>query len=164
VLASEAKLDRLMLRLEMTELLDRYVAYLDNDRLEDWAALFTDDCLYEIIPKENADFGLPAPVIHCTNARMVRDRVTSLRNANIYEEHTYRHMYSGLSVEQRDPDTVALESSYVVVNTGQEGTSSVYQAGCYKDVVVRTAEGWRFKEKRVIYDTLRVPTLLATPI
>jgi anthranilate 1,2-dioxygenase small subunit len=148
----------------MTELLDRYVSALDNDRLEEWANLFTEDCLYEIVPKENADFGLPAPVIHCTNAKIVRDRVTSLRNANIYEEHTYRHMYSGLTVEVRDPGTVAMESSYLVVNTGQDGTSAVYQAGCYKDVVVRTAEGWRFKEKRVIYDTSRVPTLLATPI
>lgn len=160
----DVKTDLLFLRLEMTELLDRYVSALDNDRLEEWAALFTEECLYEIVPKENADFGLPAPVIHCVNARMVRDRVTSLRNANIYEEHTYRHMFSGLVVERRDPDTVALESNYLVVNTGQDGTSSVYQAGCYKDLVVRTAEGWRFKEKRVIYDTLRVATLLATPI
>jgi len=73
-------------------------------------------------------------------------------------------MLSGLSVETRDADTVALESNYLVINTGQEGTSTVYQAGCYRDLVVRTPEGWRFKEKRVIYDTLRVATLLATPI
>jgi len=161
---TETNASALMLRLEMSELLDRYVSHLDNDRLEAWAALFTDDCLYEIVSKENEDLGLPAPVIHCVGAKMLRDRVTSLRNANIFEEHTYRHMLSGLSVETRDADTVALESNYLVINTGQEGTSTVYQAGCYRDLVVRTPEGWRFKEKRVIYDTLRVATLLATPI
>jgi anthranilate 1,2-dioxygenase small subunit len=154
----------LMLRLEMSALLDLYVSLLDNDDLEGWAALFTEDCLYEIVPKENADFGLPAPVIHCANAKMLRDRVTSLRKANIYEEHTYRHMLSGLTVEPIDSETVVLSSSYVVVKTGQDGTSAVYQAGCYRDRVVATPGGWRFKEKRVIYDTLRVQTLLATPI
>jgi anthranilate 1,2-dioxygenase small subunit len=30
--------------------------------------------------------------------------------------------------------------------------------------VVRTADGWRFQSKRVVYDTLRVQTLLAYPI
>jgi anthranilate 1,2-dioxygenase small subunit len=154
----------LMLRLEVSELLDLYVSLLDNDKLEEWAALFTPDCLYEIIPKENADFDLPAPIMHCMNQKMLRDRVTSLRNANIYEEHTYRHMLSGLVITGIDGDCVRFESNYLVVNTGLEGTTTVYQAGCYKDIIVRTADGWRFKEKRVIYDTLRVQTLLATPI
>jgi len=51
-----------------------------------------------------------------------------------------------------------------VVNTSQAGESAVYQAGRYADQVVRTADGLRFKSKRVIYDTLRVQTLLAYPI
>jgi anthranilate 1,2-dioxygenase small subunit len=29
---------------------------------------------------------------------------------------------------------------------------------------VRTPDGWRYASKRVIYDTSRVQTLLATPI
>jgi len=33
---------------------DRYPSTLDNDRLEEWPDLFTDDCLYEIVPRENA--------------------------------------------------------------------------------------------------------------
>ena len=83
------------------DLQDRYVAALDNDRLEEWPGLFTEDCLYEIIPKENEDAGLPAPVIHCDNIRMLRDRVVSLRNANIYEKPHYRHCLSGLEWQVR---------------------------------------------------------------
>ena len=52
----------------------------------------------------------------------------------------------------------------VVVNTAADGTSAVYQAGCYLDQVVRTEQGLRFKSKRCIYDTLRVQTVLAFPI
>ena len=74
---NEPTLQELMLRLEMQALQDRYVAAIDGDRLEDWPGFFTDDCLYEIVSRENEQAGLPAPVVHCDNIRMVRDRVTS---------------------------------------------------------------------------------------
>jgi len=40
----------------------------------------------------------------------------------------------------------------------------VYQAGKYFDRIMRTADGLRYRSKRVVYDTSRVQTLLATPI
>ena len=153
----------LLLRLEMQDLQDRYMAAIDEDRLEDWPALFVEDCLYEIIPRENEEAGFPAPVMYCDSAGMLRDRVISLRNANIYTQPNYRHFVSGLRC-WREGEAVAMVSSYVVINTHSDGSSFVYQAGSYRDVVVATAAGWRFKTKRVIYDTLRVQTLLAYPI
>ena len=156
------------LRLEMLELQDRYIATLDSDRLEAWPLLFVEDCLYEIIPKENYDQGLPAPVIRCDNRDMLHDRVISLRNANIYQPAIYRHFISGLTIVSPGsgaaPDEVEMESSYLVINTSQIGESTVYQTGRYLDHVVRTGEGWRFKRKRVVYDTSRIQTLLAIPI
>ena len=156
--------ERMVQRFEITELFDRYAAALDNDRLEEWPGFFVEDCLYEIIPKENEDAGLPAPVIHCDSAGMLRDRVLSLRHANIYEKPTYRHFTSGIEWTAVDPDTLDVSSSYIVVNTSQAGSTSIYQAGVSKDRLVRTPDGWRFKAKRVVYDTLRVQTLLAIPI
>jgi anthranilate 1,2-dioxygenase small subunit len=95
---------------------------------------------------------------------MLRDRVVSLRHANIFEEHTYRHMTSGLTITSDQDDVIETESSYVVVQTLANGESNVYQAGKYYDRVVRTADGLRYRSKRVVYDTSRVQTLLATPI
>jgi len=66
-------------------------------------------------------------------------------------------------VAQRD-GAIETESNYVVIQTRTNGESNVYQAGKYYDKVVRTAEGLRYQSKRVIYDTSRVQTLLATPI
>ncbi len=111
---------------------------LDEDRLEDWPALFVEDCLYEIIAKENEDAGLPAPLIRCDSAAMLRDRVVSLRHANIYEKPHYRHMLSGTRWRHVDDGTVAMRASYVVVNTSQAGDTIVYQAGRYEDRLVRT--------------------------
>jgi anthranilate 1,2-dioxygenase small subunit len=157
-------MEDLMTRLELLALQDRYVATLDNDRLEDWPKLFTEDCLYEIVSKENEDQGMPAPVIHCDNARMLRDRVLALRHANIYEKPQYRHCLSGMEWTTDAEGGFAMRTSYVVVNTSEDGTSSIYQAGCYIDRVVRTEHGLRFASKRCVYDTLRVQTVLAFPI
>ena len=157
-------MEKMTLWFELHQLQESYIHALDNDRLEDWPEFFTDDCLYEIIPRENADAGLPIGIIYCDSKKMLRDRVLSLRHANIYEDHTYRHMTSGLIFTSLDADTVEAESSYVVIQTLQNGESFVYQAGRYLDRVVRTAAGWRYARRRVVYDTLRVATLLATPI
>lgn len=143
---------------------NQYINALDNNRLEDWPAFFTEDCLYEIVPRENADAGLPVGIIYCSNQRMLRDRVVSLRNANIFEEHSYRHMVSGLVILNQSADVVETQSSYIVVQTRTDGESFVYQAGRYLDRVVRRDGQWRYASKRVIYDTSRVQTLLATPI
>jgi anthranilate 1,2-dioxygenase small subunit len=154
----------MLLRLEMQEFQDRYVAAIDEDRLEDWPKFFVDGCVYEIISHENVEAGFPIPVIRCDCAAMLRDRVISLRHANIYAKPSYRHFISGLSCRTIEEGVVEMTSSYLVINTSTEGASSVYQAGKYHDHVVKTDDGWRFKTKRAIYDTSRVQTLLAYPI
>ncbi len=156
--------DALMLRLEMQALLDDYVSAIDEDQIERWPDFFTEDCLYEIIPKENEDLGLPAPVMRCDNKRMLRDRVVSLRHANIFAPSVYRHFLSGLQIESAGDGTIDLRCNYLVINSNQVGQSLVYQTGRYFDRVVRTPAGWRFASKRAVFDTSRVQTLLAIPI
>jgi anthranilate 1,2-dioxygenase small subunit len=73
-------------------------------------------------------------------------------------------MLSGHRVTAIDADTAEMRASYVVINTSQDGESTIFQAGYYQDRLVRTAEGWRFSIKRAVYDTHRVQTLLAYPI
>jgi anthranilate 1,2-dioxygenase small subunit len=156
-------MDPFIIRLQLAALQDSYIAAIDNDRLEDWPGFFTEDGFYEIISKENVDQGLPAPVIYCDSARMLRDRVISVRNANIYEKPAYRHFLSGMEWQECEGGWT-MTTNYLVVNTTQSGSTAIYQAGRYVDRVVRTPGGLRFKEKRCIFDTLRVQTLLAYPI
>jgi len=157
-------MDRMALRQEMLALQDEYISTLDTDALELWPEMFIESCLYEIIPKENVDQGLPAPVIYCDSKAMLRDRVVSLRNANIFQPVIYRHFFSGLTIQRIEGETVWMQCSYLVINTSQIGESNVYQTGRYHDVVTRTDDGWRFKSKRAIYDTSRIQTALAVPI
>jgi anthranilate 1,2-dioxygenase small subunit len=157
-------IEEMTLWYEMHRLQELYVSMIDADRLEGWPELFTEDCVYEIVPRENADLGLPIGVMHCFGRAMLSDRITSLRKANVFEPHIYRHLTSGLELTRVEAETVEMQSNYVVVQTLTEGDSRVYQAGRYFDKVVRTANGWRYHRKRAVYDTLRVPTLLVTPV
>jgi anthranilate 1,2-dioxygenase small subunit len=163
-LTNEAALAEMILWYDLHRLQERYISIIDADRLEEWPDLFTDDGVYEIVPKENADLGLPVGIMHCFRRPMMRDRIISLRQANLFEPHTYRHMTSGLEFVHVGANTMEMQSNYVVVQTLTNGESMVYQAGHYFDRVVRTAAGWRYQSKRVIYDTSRVQTLLVTPV
>ena len=157
-------IEEMMLWYDLHRLQESYISIIDTDRLEEWPAFFTEDCVYEIVPKENADLGLPMGLMHCFGRPMLRDRIVSLRQANVFEPHTYRHMTSGLEFASIDSDTVEMQSNYVVIQTLSDGESRVYQAGRYFDRVVRSDDGWRYERKRAVYDTSRVQTLLVTPV
>jgi anthranilate 1,2-dioxygenase small subunit len=163
-LLMETTIQEIILWYDLHRLQERYVSVIDTDRLEEWPGLFTEDCVYEIVPKANADPGLPIGMMHCFGRAMLADRVTSLRKANVCEPHIYRHLTSGLELTPIDADTVEMQSNYVVVQTLTDGDSRVYQAGRYFDRLIRTSDGWLYQRKRAVYDTSRVQTLLVTPV
>ena len=150
-------------RLRVEHFLADYARCIDDDRLEDWPNFFVEECRYSIVPRENYDAGLPIPLLLCVNRRMLRDRVLSHREANIYAPHVYRHFFSALVVTREGAELHAL-CNYLVVQTLQEGDSSIYQAGRCFDRFVEVGQGLRLAERRVVYDTLRVQTLLTRPI
>jgi hypothetical protein len=62
---------------------------------------------------------------------------------------------------REEADGYTGSNSYLVVFTLLEGKTEVFEKGRYLGWVVKTAEGQRFKEKRCIYDTLKIQTLAA---
>lgn len=141
-----------------------YGLCLDDDRLEQWPDFFTDDCLYQVIARENVDNGLPAAVMYCDSKGMLVDRVVALRKANVFPEHFNRHLIGRAVVTDRDGNLVKAESSYVVFQTRNDGETRIYNSGKYVDLIESSEAGVRLKSRTCIYDTLRIPTLLATPI
>src|SRR5690606_22112971 len=83
-----------------------YAGTIDSDALEDWPSYFTEDCHYRITHVENEREGLPAGIVYATSRAMLQDRVSALREANIYERQRYRHMV-GMPVMQRGGEAQA---------------------------------------------------------
>ena len=44
----------------INELMSDYAELIDNDKLEQWIDLFTEDALYRVIARENVEQNLPA--------------------------------------------------------------------------------------------------------
>ena len=69
-----------------------YAAAIDADRLEEWPEFFTERCLYKVTTADNHAKGYAAGIIFADSQAMLRDRVSSLRIANIYERQRCRHV------------------------------------------------------------------------
>jgi anthranilate 1,2-dioxygenase small subunit len=154
-------------RCELEQLYTDYVHCLDADELERWPDFFTEDCLYRITSAENHDAGLPLGLIYATSRNMLKDRVSALREANIYEPQRYRHLVSSIDIGGNAVDpTQALEvvANFLVVRTMQDGEMTIFAAGRYIDRVKRDANRWKFASKKIVLDSRQIDTLLAIPI
>ena len=160
---SELPLD-VALQLRVENLLARYADCLDQGRFEDWPGFFTADAVYRIVSAENYERGFPLAVIDCDSRAMLEDRVTALREANVYEEHRYRHLLSTTLVQGREGGAFLAETAYQVVRTMRDGQAMLFSVGRYLDLIVEEGEALRFAEKLVIFDNKRIDTLLVIPL
>ncbi len=141
-----------------------YCACIDEGELERWPELFVEDGCYQMIPRENYEHGHPIPLVLLDGRGMMKDRVYSLRNANIFAAHRYRHALSGIRITEQNGTVIRVSSSYIVARTLDNGETEVFQAGSYYDRLVEENGELKFHERLVVYDTARVKTLLATPV
>ena len=155
----------LELKGEVENLLNTYAQCIDDDDLENWPSFFTKKCLYQVVPRENHEVGLPTAVMWCDSHGMLNDRITALRHANVYQVQWYRHILSNPVMSTSDNGkTINVQSNYAVFKTCNEGDSTVYNVGRYIDVIVREEGVLKFKERTAIYDTHRITTLMVIPI
>ncbi|NNE84820.1 MAG: aromatic-ring-hydroxylating dioxygenase subunit beta [Alphaproteobacteria bacterium] len=153
------------LRFAIDDLFADYGACLDNDRLEDWLELFSEDCVYKIVPRENAELGLPVTLMLCENKNMLRDRIVSLRQANEYSVHTDKHLITNVRVKDTTDDGgYSVEANYTMYQADNEGSGSLYSFGTYIDEVVHDGDAVKFRRKIVIVDNWSIPHMLSTPI
>jgi anthranilate 1,2-dioxygenase small subunit len=148
----------------ITELMSEYAERIDSDRLEEWTELFTEDAIYRIIPRENVEQNLPAPIILCTSRNMLRDRIVSLRSANEYNLHYDRHIVSHPRVRPLSDGLWSVEANYAVFQTNMDGVSKLFSVGRYHDKVRLEGDRHLFCEKQIVVDSFSIPTLLATPL
>jgi len=140
----------------------RYAHALDDDRLEDWPNFFTERGIYRIATAENEARGLPLPVVYCEGRAMLRDRVQSLRHANIYEPQRYRHLVSSTLIDKAGEAHVTSISNFLVVRTMENGESTLFASGRYVDRIA--LKEMLYEERVVVCDSRRFDTLLAIPL
>jgi 3-phenylpropionate/cinnamic acid dioxygenase small subunit len=141
-----------------------YARALDDDRLEAWPGFFAEPCLYLITTADNHRHGYSAGLVYADSQGMLHDRVSALREANIYERHAYRHLIGLPAVLGESDGVVRAETPFLVVRIMRDGRMDIFATGRYLDALVDEGVGLRFRERLVVCDGNRFDTLLAIPL
>jgi 3-phenylpropionate/cinnamic acid dioxygenase small subunit len=148
-------------------LADLYCAYdnvLNDGEFERWPELFTDPCLYKVMPRENYDEGFPVAVIWCESRGMLSDRVVAVRETALYAPRIVRRMTSAVCVRTTGEDGLRLTANFALFQTMQDQPSEVFLCGRYIDRVVDDDGVLRFAERLCVYDSTIVPASLVYPV
>ena len=148
----------------LTALMAEYAMLIDEDQLEDWVELFAEDCDYRIVTRENTEQDLPNVLMWCDNKNMLRDRVESYRNVNLYNPHYDRHVVGPLRIVGEKGGVWTFDASYSLFQTDLEGNTRIFSVGRYRVEARPSNDSAKLKSVTVIADTGTVPSLLATPI
>ena len=152
------------LKLKVEDLNARYVQAIDDDKLEAWPDFFTEQGRYRVTTAENFERGLPLGMIYATSRAMLRDRVRSLREANVYEAQRYRHVIGVPLIAPAEGSAVRAQTSFIVARIMHSGETTLFATGRYHDYIVLDDGEVRFAEKVVILDSRLIDTLLAIPL
>lgn len=148
----------------LLELHQLHAHAIDDDRLEDWPDLYTEQALYRITTARNHAAGLPASLVLAEGRSMLADRVLALREANIYERQRYRHQLGLPLARSSDGRTVQARSAFSVTRTVRGGLPTLFATGLYLDRVAFDGACARFEERIVVCDSDVIDTLLALPL
>ena len=162
----DARLDALLLRQEIDEFNAAYAAALDEQRLLDWAEMFTDDAFYVVISRENADRGLPVGLIYCDSKKMIHDRAFALERTTMFAPRYLRHIVGNLQLlGQEQNGDVRARANYVLIQVLYDRPEAkLHQVGVYHDAFRRVDGALKLAERRCIYDSLLVDNALCLPV
>jgi anthranilate 1,2-dioxygenase small subunit len=152
------------LRMEIEEFHAQYCWTLDCGDVETWPEYFTDDAVYRITARENADAGLPVGLVYADSKAMIRDRAFALKHTQMYAPRTLQHFVTNVRVLQVQGSEIRSQSNYLLLQTLVDGPTTIQQSGRYYDTFVRANARLLLKERQCIYDTVLIANDLVLPV
>ena len=149
--------ERLALRLEVEEFLVEEAAILDEWRLDDWLALFTEDATY-VVPSTDVPEGDPSNdlcLIDDDHLRLTW-RVNRLKS-HAHREFPWsrtRRLVTNVRVLRAEGDELDVTAS-VLVHRFRHGHADTF-VGRYLTTLVRTPDGLRIRRRRAELDLERL--------
>lgn len=153
------------LRLEIDAFHADYCAVLDAGLVEHWPAFFTEDALYRITARENAERNLPVGLVYAEGIGMMRDRAAAIANTQMFAPRYNLHLVTNTRVsdETADGDIVA-QANFMLLQTLVEGPTTIHLAGTYHDRFRRQGGRLLLRERQVVYDTTIIANDLVYPV
>jgi 3-phenylpropionate/cinnamic acid dioxygenase small subunit len=142
---------------------DDYYTILDDLRLDEWPPLFTEDCVYRVIPRENYEAGYTLSTIYAESRGMLVDRVMGMTRTQMYAPRYYRRFPGPLRIVSRDADSVRSRHNLLVVQTLIDKKSEIVLSAICHDVLVDDEGRNRLRERIVVFDSEMIPNSLIYP-
>ncbi len=153
---------------ELLKLYSDYAMVCDSADWDKWPEFFVEQGTYRLQPRENHEQGLPLCLLALESQAMIRDRVYGVKETMYHDPYYQRHIVGTpriLSVEQgSDGERIESEANYVVVRTKIDGESTVFNAGFYRDLIVRTPDGLKLQSRLCVYDSEMIANSIIYPI
>lgn len=147
------------------QLIYEWARCIDENRVEAIADLLTPTGRYTVQSRFNLDRNLPHCSIDCHSPAQLRDRILSMRIANIYEPHHYRHMISGIQILNKDNNLLEVVSNFSIIRTMElDGQIQIIFTGQAKDLILIDEENILFTKRHLVFDSRAIETLLVIPI
>ena len=89
------------MRIDRDDIERLYVEYtntIDDGDLGHWPDLFTAECSYRIVSRENVRRKLPLAAMRCDSREMLHDRVVAIESSAFYVSRTVRHLVGPLDI------------------------------------------------------------------
>lgn len=151
-------------RWALHDLYAKAAAALDEERWDDWLALFTQDARYIVQPRENHDAGLPLATMRLLSRAALHDRVYGVTQTMFHQPYYQRHLVSGVRPLGHEGAFTRATSNYLVIRTKTGEPSEVFNAGRTLDLIATTPEGPRFAERLIVFDSELVPNSIVYPL
>jgi len=153
------------LRLEIEDFNGEYAAVLDSGKIEEWPRFFTEDAMYRITGRENADAGLPVGLVYCEGMSMLRDRALAIAKTTMFAPRYLLHQVTNVRVPGVSATgEISATANYALFETLVDEKTILQQVGRYHDRFVRGTRGLLLKERICVYDSLVIDTALVFPV
>lgn len=141
-----------------------YARAIDDGDCTAWPDFFVEECFYKVTTADNHAQNLEAGLIWLDSKAMLRDRIVSLLEANVYERHSYRHILGQAIVSELDGNEVESETSFMVARITREGPTDLFATGRYLDRYRLDDEEAKLVRRIVVLDSGHIDTLLGFPL
>ncbi|PUE62132.1 ring-hydroxylating dioxygenase subunit beta [Limnohabitans sp. Rim8] len=138
--------------------------HLDDDQVEHFPNYFIDECTYQVVSRENFAQGLPQATIYCDGIAMVRDRVTALRQTQVYVPRSWRHFISGVRVMAVRDGQLHVSANFLITEAMSDQDPTLFLVGQYLGILVRVDGQLKFRQHLAVYDNHHVRRSLIVPV
>lgn len=141
-----------------------YAAVMDRCEIDRWPSFFTENGVYRLIARDNADANLPLSLMSCEGMGMLKDRAYAIAHTEMFAPRYIQHHISQIRVTEIQGELIRAEAAYVVLETLIDEPTRLLQCGRYYDTFRFSDDQLKLRERRAIYDTVIVPACVVYPV